>query len=561
MVLIASFGYLVYRLIDLQYFSSEKYSSRAERQRHAIIDQKSQRGLITDRKGTILAASNQTRILFAEPRVIADPKDVSNRLAELIGYPSHEICRKIVDSKNPGYVKILTGLTDEQYEAVKENKIFGIGVHTAWERQYPMGQADAHVVGFVSRYEQAGLAGVELKFDSQLKGTGGRDVLVVDSKRRPIGFIDSDESGGDGSDGSGLILTLDSTIQQLTRKAVADQIESFNAEAGVAVVMDPWTGEILALVSLPDFKPEEFSKMPADVLRNRAVTDTFEPGSIFKPIVTAIALDAGAIDYDDVFFCEHGNYHGKGFGSIGEWGSHSYGDMSVKDILVHSSNVGMAKIGQKMGKKKLYDGIKLFGFGQKTGIDIPGEDSGIVRDLNKWDGYSVTRVPFGHEVTVTVIQIARAYCILANGGSMVHPHLVKAIYQPDGTITRYPQPSMLAGRIIKPQVADWIVKEALVGVVKEGTGKKAALDNRQVFGKTGTADIAGTGGYGNTYHVASFAGGAPVESPEVIVVVAIRNPDKSLGKGYTGGSVAAPVVRNILEKTLTYMEQGQLARR
>ena len=556
-VLAASFGYLVYRLVDLQYINSDKYSARSEKQRRAIVNLQAQRGVITDRKGMILAASNQTRILFAEPRVISDPKEVSNELSGLIGCPSHEICKKIVESKNPGYAKLLTGLTDEQYKAVTDNKIFGIGVHTAWERQYPMGAADSHVVGFVSNYEQAGLSGVELKFDSQLRGSGGKNVLVVDARRRPIGMIASDAANENRHDGCGLILTLDSTIQQFTRSALAEQIESFNAESGVAVVMDPWSGEILSLVSLPDFVPEEFSKMPADVLRNRAVTDPFEPGSIFKPIVAAVALDAGAIGYNDVFFCEYGSYHGKGFGTIGEWGHHRFGDLSVKDILVHSSNIGVAKIGQKLGRQRLYDGVKLFGFGEKTGIDIPGEDSGIVRDVDKWDGYSVTRVPFGHELTVTVIQIARAYCILANGGCMVHPHLVKAVYDADGTITRYPQESILAGRIIKPEVADWIVKEALVGVVKEGTGKKAALDKWQVFGKTGTADIAGVGGYANTYHVASFAGGAPVESPEVIVVVSIRNPEKS--RGYTGGTVAAPVVKNIIEKTLTYLERSSVA--
>ena len=217
----------------------------------------------------------------------------------------------------------------------------------------------------------------------------------------------------------------------------------------------------------------------------------------------------------------------------------------------------MAKIGQKMGKKKLYDGVRLFGFGQKTGIDVPGEDSGIVRSLRKWDGYSVTRVPFGHEITATVIQLARAYCILANGGSLITPYIVQAVFDENGEIKKFPHPSSLASHIIKPEVANWIVREALVDVVKEGTGKSAALEKWQVFGKTGTADIADKeSGYGSTNYVSSFAGGAPAEHPKVVVVVSVRKPKKSLGKGYTGGRVAAPVVKEILQKTLTYLEQN-----
>jgi len=367
-------------------------------------------------------------------------------------------------------------------------------------------------------------------------------------------MIDSQDETKRVADGFGIILTIDSTIQEFTRAALAAQVKKFEAESGVAIVMDPWTGQILALVSLPDFEPLESSKTPASVLRNRALTDPFEPGSIYKPIVTAIALDAGSIGFNDVIYCEKGNYHGKGFGRIGEWGGHKFGNMSIKKILVESSNIGMAKIGQKMGKKKLHDGIRLFGFGQKTGIDIPGEDSGVVRPLAKWDGYSVTRVPFGHEGTATVIQIAKAYSILANGGSLITPHVVQAVFDSQGQIKKYPHPVTLASHIIKPEVANWIVRNALVAVVEEGTGKAADLEKWQVFGKTGTADIANAG-YGSKYYNSSFAGGAPAEKPRVVVVVSVRKPNKSLGIGYTGGRVAAPVVGEILQKTLTYLEK------
>jgi len=217
----------------------------------------------------------------------------------------------------------------------------------------------------------------------------------------------------------------------------------------------------------------------------------------------------------------------------------------------------MAKMGKKMGYKRLYDGIKLFGFGSKTGIDLPGEASGVVRNLKDWDGYSI-RVSFGHEVSVTAIQMLRAYAILANGGSSITPHIVRAIVNGEGEITELKRPAALTGHVIKQEVADWVVREPLVGVVKDkkGTGKETALEKWEVFGKTGTANISGRGGYDERNYVASFAGGAPAEKPAIVVLVSVRKPNKSLGKGYSGGRVAAPVVKEILEKTLTYLEKS-----
>ncbi|GAF79096.1 unnamed protein product, partial [marine sediment metagenome] len=317
------------------------------------------------------------------------------------------------------------------------------------------------------------------------------------------------------------------------------------------------TGAILAFVCLPDFDPAKFSTTSAYALRNRALTDPFEPGSIFKPIVAAIALDSDVINYDEVIFCENGTYRGKGFGRIGEFADHKFAHLSIRQIISHSSNIGMAKIGQRMGKEKLHKGLELFGFGRKTGIDLSGENTGLLWPTANWTGYSVTRIPFGHEITVTAMQIAQAYSVLANGGCLVKPHVVRAIVDSTGRITELKQPPSLTGHIIKPDVANWIVRSALVDVVEKGTGKKAALEKWQVFGKTGTANIARADikGYDETHYIASFAGGAPADHPAVVILVSIRKPDKSLGKGYSGGTVAAPVFREILEKTLTYLQQ------
>ncbi len=359
------------------------------------------------------------------------------------------------------------------------------------------------------------------------------------------------------------------------------QYEIYQAESAVAIVADPTSGAILALVSLPDFDPaflapalpQGMAKPTAagvprpqgprlmadlDSFRNRAITDQFEPGSVFKPFAAAIALDAGAVNTQEKIFCENGNYVGKGFGRIGEY-RQGYGDLTVREILVHSSNIGMAKIGQRLGKDKLYEGLKFFGFGRKTGIDLPGEAEGLLRPTSEWTGYSVTRIPFGQEISVTAIQLVQAFCILANGGHLVRPFLVKAMVPPsagrDGEIVKLKRPPPPIGYVIKPEVARWIVTEALTGVVNEGTGKKARLKKWQVFGKTGTAQLANDegGGYAESAYVASFIGGAPAENPAVIVLVSIRRPNVKLGKGYTGGTVVAPVVAAILEKTLNYL--------
>ncbi len=330
----------------------------------------------------------------------------------------------------------------------------------------------------------------------------------------------------------------------------------YEAELAVAIVAEPKTGAILAMVSLPCFDPGDIRSADPNNFRNHAITGQFEPGSILKPIVAAIAIDARAVSTDEKIFCEYGNYRGRGFGRIGEYGNHEFGSLTVREILVYSSNIGMAKIGQRIGKDELYKGLKVFGFGKKTGLDLPGEAEGLLRPVEKWTGYSVTRIPFGQEISVTAIQLVRAFCILANGGRSVRPYLVKAMVANDGQIIklRYPQHAGV-GYVISPEVARWIVTDVLTDVVNEGTGRKAALEKWQVFGKTGTAQLAKSDqkGYSDTDYIASFVAGAPAEEPAVIVLVSIHKPNAELGKGYTGGTVAAPVAARILEKTLNYL--------
>ncbi len=557
-LLMAVFMLLAGRCFYLQYFNNEYYTEISKKQHQGRYIYKPKRGTILDCRSRVIAASSRIHTIFAEPRAIEDPKEVSNQLQHILDRPAHKICMKIVDSKNPGYVKIKTPATESEIK--KALKYQGIGVESNWQRHYPLKALTCHVTGFTST-DNKGLEGIELLFDTELKGNLGTNLFLADAFRRPIR---ANAISRELDDGQSLILTIDATIQQFARDELKKRYDKYQAEAGIAIVAHVKTGAVLAMVSLPDFNPEQARNTNPDYFRNRAITDQFEPGSILKPIATAIALDAGVINYNDTIFCENGNYHGKGFGQIGEYNYHKYGNLKIREIIVKSSNIGMAKIGQKLGKHKLHKGLNLFGFGKITGIDLPGEVSGQLRDVDVWDGYSITRVPFGHELTATAIQMVKAYCILANEGRYIKPYIVKAIIDSEGQITTLKQPIPPIGYIIKPEVAKWIVTNPLVGVINDkkngGTGWRAKLEKWQVFGKTGTANIAKKGekGYSEDYYVASFIAGAPAEDPEIIVLVSIRKPNKKLGLGYTGGAVASPAVGKIIEKTLTYLDKNPL---
>lgn len=541
------------RVFDLQFQRNRFYDQTSRTQRYAVVRQSPQRGLITDQKGRVLAASSMIYNVFAEPRRLLQNEQyklAAEILQSILDVPGCEISKRILEANNPGFLRLEKDITPAQQQAILQARLNGIGIEEAWKRSYPTGALCSHVVGFVGN-EGRGLAGIELKYDSVLAGKGGQDTYVVDVFRRPLAAYPQGRSPL--QNGDNLVLTIDSVIQEIVREVLLKQIKDYQAESGTALVMDPWTGAIWAWVSLPDFEPYHFSKATADQMKNRILSDPYEPGSIFKPIVAAIALDSGAIRKEEKFDCEDG-YWGK-YGGIHEFGNHRFGLLTVREIILNSSNIGMAKIGLKTGSKTLYDGLRLFGFGQPTGVDLAGEESGILRPLQKWSGYSPTRIAFGHEISVTSLQMARAYGILANGGTLIQPHLVRAIVNPEGQITDVTPSLAGAGYVIHPEIAHWIVRQAMRAVVTEGTGDQAAMEGVEVFGKTGTANIAlPTGGYDTSNYIASFIGGAPADNPKVIILVSIRKPNRALGKGYSGGRVAAPVFKEILQKTLAYLD-------
>jgi cell division protein FtsI/penicillin-binding protein 2 len=548
---------LIGRCFYLQYCKNADFNKQSAKAQETIVPEKPCRGVIWDSQNRVLAGSVRIDTLFADRNKIEDIDTVSEQLSPILNRPAAEIAKLIAENPNPGYIKLQVGIDPNQREAFSALKPRpkGVSIDSDFKRYYPAGPLASHVVGFVDA-NNSGAAGIELQYEKILRGSKGSNTFYLDSGRRPIGIKEQKKIA---QDGSGLVLTIDESIQEFARTELIKQWKEFQAESAVAIVMNPYTGAILAMVSLPDFDPSEVGKADVDTWRNRALTDPYEPGSIFKPIVASIALDGGAITKTMPINCENGSYSGKGFGTIGEYNHHRYGVLTVREILAYSSNIGMAKIGQKMGKTRLYTGLRLFGMGKLTGVDLPGEGSGVLWPMSKWTGYSITRIPYGQEISVTALQIARAYCTIANGGHMIKPHVLKSIVSPDGNVVEIAKHEPPTGSIIKPDVSKWLTTKALTAVITEehGTGHNAALERWEVFGKTGTANIARANakGFSDMDYVASFAGGAPADKPAVVVLVSIRKPNRRLGRGYTGGTVAAPVVREILSSTLTYMEQ------
>ncbi len=554
LVLILGFLSLGWRCFYLQYTRNEHYSEICTKQQRGCLIQTPQRGVILDSGGRVLAASNQVRTIFADPREIKDTLNTSVKLAPIVKMRATEIIRLIRESGNPRFVRIKVDATEAQCSSAR--RIHGIGIETGWLRNYPTGRLMGHVVGYTSGGDNRGLGGIELEYDEQLRGSAGQNIFFADPFRRPIQLR---EQSSILSDGFGIILTIDSSIQQFARTALLEQYKSYEAEAAFAIVASVKSGAILGMVSLPDFDPGAIGSADPETFRNCGITYQYEPGSVLKPIVAAIALDHGVVNRHEKIFCEDGDYRGRGFGRIGEYSNHRFGDLTVREILIKSSNIGMAKIGQRLGKDRLYEGLRLFGFGQRVDVDLPGEAEGLLRRAGDWTGYSVTRIPFGQEISVTSIQLVRAFCVLASGGRLVQPFLVRAVVDSNGKIVKLRESVPEVGYVVKPEVAKWIVSDCLVGVVNErengGTGWRAKLEKWQVFGKTGTAQLARTDGkgYEPDAYVASFVAGAPADDPEVVVLVSIYKPNTKLGKGYTGGRVASPVAARILEKTLKYL--------
>ncbi len=546
-VMIAFVG-LIGRLILINAHDGPSLLSRARRQQRSVIPIKARRGFIVDARGRILTGTMLRRSVFADPKILPDKDETAGKVATILGLDAVEVGADLLAAGDRRFFVIQRGVTEDQADRIKAAGIYGLGVFDEPCRTYPMNDLAAPLIGFVSP-DGTGVTGLERQCDAWLRGENGVKTIIRDARRKAFWLAE----GGyrPARDGLHVVLTIDAEIQAIAERAVVSAVEEFAAESAVAVVMQPRTGAILALVSVPGFDPNHYRDYSTDRYRDRAITDPFEPGSTFKPFVAAGALAEGVARLGDMIDCEMGLWQ------IGKRVLHDhnpYGLLSFADIVVKSSNIGMAKIGQRLGDQRLHDWVTRFGFGERTGIDLQAEDPGRVRPLERWDDFSVTSVPMGQEISVTAVQLVRAFAVFANGGLLVQPHVIRAVLDADGRLVNDFSNPPPVGRVVSEEIAGTLKNRILLSVVSRGTGRRAALAQYQVFGKTGTAQIAKHRGHGyarNAY-VGSFVGGAPARSPQVVALVAIRRPQRSLG--YYGGTVAAPAVRDILADTLAYLQ-------
>ncbi|MFO8014465.1 MAG: penicillin-binding protein 2 [Phycisphaerae bacterium] len=541
-LLLALAGYLVFIHVE----SAEALASRATRMHHMRYPVPATRGRILDARLRVLAGSQAGESVFADPRIVADPDEAARRVADVLGLDRDHVCRLLAEHPDRRFVWIRRRVPAATAEAVRELDLRGIALVTEGKRHYPNGSLAAHVLGFVGVDEQ-GLEGLEKVFDARLSGTPGEAYVLADLRRRPIWMRPGDFTPAE--DGQSLVLTIDAVIQAAAEDALAQACEEFKAASGSVVVMDPRTGGVLAMANVPTFHPARYGAFPTDARRNRAVTDTFPPGSSGKPFVAARALEAGVVRFGEVFYCEDGYWPEARLRDAG----HAYGNLTFEQGIIKSSNILLGKIGLRMGNARLHASLKAFGFGSRTGIWLPGEAPGLVFPLGRWTRLSTTRVPFGQEYAVTPLQMAVAFSAFASEGRILRPRILRGVLDGRGrVVARLTDPQSL-GRPVRPATARRMIDRALVGVVEEGTGRRAQVPGYRVFGKTGTAQKVDpeTGAISHSRYVAWFLAGAPADDPRIVIAVAVNEPDRSIA--YYGGTVAAPVAQKILARALPYL--------
>ena len=508
------------------------------------------RGGIIDRTGRVLASTRIGYRLFCDPSHIIDRTVFAESIAYELGYNPAELDMKLSGRSDREYVVLDQRMDDEQVDTFKNTKmqerIPGIYIEPLTVRDYPQGPLAGTLLGFVGR-DGNGLEGLERHWESVLKGKAGSYKFMRDYKRRRMWVSGRDYVPFD--DGQNVRLSIDAYIQRVCEKELAQTIEKYGADSGQIIVMQPHTGEILAIATYPTYDPNAFGDVSDENRRNRPVTDVFEPGSIFKPFVWAGLVDRGAVRPAEIIDTT----------SSGAWRMpngrvlhdvHGKGLISWHKVQVYSSNIGMAKGAQRVSIHELYDIMKSFGFGQKTGVDLPGEVSGLLRMHSNAgaQSYSHGSWPMGQEIGVTGLQMVRAMCALANGGVLVKPRIEAWRPATDNANDAPP----IQRRVISKRTADAALL-AMRDTVTVGTGKKANSQYYDIFGKTGTAQLPkpNGGGYYSDRYMSSFLGGAPADKPRIVVGCFIKDPKKKLG--HYGGIVSAPVVKRIVEKSLIYL--------
>jgi len=524
----------------LQVYQGSWLSQKASDQVEDSLKAVGKRGAILDRRGREMAVSIDATSIAVRPAQVKDVESAARDLASVFKRPLPEVRKKLTSGKP--FVWVKRQATPKEVEAVRLLRVPGLEFVAEASRFYPNRTLAAQVIGFTGM-DGRGLEGVEFFYDSHLRGTDTSVKVLRDALGN--GFQSEPPADTDGS-GQNLILTLDQAVQFITETALNEALESTRARSGMAVVMEPKTGAILALALAPTFNPNAYDDFKKPVWRNRAITDPFEPGSTLKIFVAAAALEFTSLSPKTTFNCENGAYR---IGNYTVHDVHRYGVLSLQDIIKFSSNIGAAKIGEKVGPEKLHQTLRLFGFGQKTGIDGPAETTGLLMLPKKWANIDTAAISFGHGISVSAVQLITAVSAIANDGVLMKPRIVQAATDKQGQVLQQFPPEEVR-RAISRETAQTL-KDILQSVMLPGgTGTQASLEGYTAAGKTGTArKVDDSGQYTNDRHVASFIGFAPVENPQIAVLVVIDEPR---GQIY-GGAVAAPVFKKIAQSTLNYL--------
>jgi cell division protein FtsI (penicillin-binding protein 3) len=537
---------VVVRAFHLQIATGDRLREMAEGQHLRELRVSPRRGAIYDRHGAELAVSADVDSVYANPRRLKameqDPRTVARRIARILDVEPERLAKRLAADRY--FVWIERRVTPNEATRIRELDIPGVELTTESRRYYPNRHLAAHLVGFAD-IDGRGIEGIELAYEDQLRGSDRR-VAAIRDRRGQVVFADDMEDDRS-MQGQSVVLTIDKAIQHIAERELALGVRTFEARGGSVVVMDPSTGEILALANYPPFNPNEPSKHAIAHRRNRAVVDRFEPGSTVKPFTMAAALAAGAVKPNQSINCENGVTR---MGGRLLHDAHPYEWLTPTQVLAYSSNIGTAKIAQDLGKKDLYRTFRRFGFGEPTGLGVPGETGGILRHYRRWYEIDTATVSFGQGMSVTNVQLATAMSAIANGGRLMQPMLVRRMSDGHGATIEERKPRVR--RQVVPRRVAKLVGQMLTAVTEPGgTAIEAAVDGYLVAGKTGTAQKADYvhGGYAKDKWLASFIGFAPAERPAVVISVVIDEPVIA----HYGGTVAGPVFRRIAEVTLRHM--------
>jgi cell division protein FtsI (penicillin-binding protein 3) len=539
--MLAGFGIILFRLVTLQVLQAAELTARADRQHQKSVTLEGARGTVIDRHGKVLAMNVEVPSIFGVPTSLDNPANAARFLSPVLHIRREEIEKKLRQEKH--FVWLARKIEPEQGHRLEQLSIDGIGMVMEGRRFYPKGPLLAHVLGFVGM-DGIGLEGLERRYETQLHGEKRMTILQRDALGRtvfPKGLREQVPAAG-----HALTLTIDEVIQYIAEKELEQAVDRSRAKSGTIIVLEPQSGAILAMAVSPRFDPNAVAALTADRWRNRALTDTYEPGSTMKVVVAAAALEERVMMPGSMLFGENGRM------TVASTTIHDHeklGWMTFTEMIQKSSNIGAAKTGMLLGESRLYRYLQAFGFGQRTDVDLPGEVAGLLKSPREWGRRSLASISMGQEVGVTPLQMVSAVAAIANDGVLMKPYVVSGMRDQKGQLVKETLPHVKR-RVVSPVTARTLTT-ILEGVVTSGTGTKAAIPGFRVAGKTGTAQKVDprTGAYSSALSVGSFVGFVPADSPRLAMIVVIDEPQ---GEAW-GGVVAAPVFRRVGEQVLTYL--------